>query len=275
LGRFGNRALWSITRLLLARVTDAPLNQVIEATGLAPWRNIMLESARSRSLDLVAVSPQLMPRDPAWDPAVRVTGYWSVADTSFQPDPALERVMQQAPVVIGFGSMMGFDPHKTTERILKAVKGLGRPVVIQAGWARLGASSLPSNVHIAGFTPHAWLFQRAAGVVHHGGAGTIGAALRAGVPQAIVWHVGAMPVWDRKLVQLGVAPKPRSHYNMDARWLRRTIDRMLQDSEMQARARSVGELVQREDGVGDAVRAIEEVVGKPAHGSRSSAQSSA
>ena len=69
---------------------------------------------------------------------------------------------RDAPVVIGVGSMMGFDPGKVTERIVKAVKGLERMVVIQAGWARLGASSLPENVHVAGFVPHAWLFQRAA-----------------------------------------------------------------------------------------------------------------
>jgi UDP:flavonoid glycosyltransferase YjiC (YdhE family) len=83
-------------------------------------------------------------------------------------------------------------------------------------------------------------------------------ALKASIPQAIVWHVGAMPVWDHKLVELGVAPQPRSH----RQWLRRTIDRVLNDGEMRERARDVGCVGQREDDVGYAVRAIEETVGR-------------
>lgn len=264
LGRLGNRALWSVTSTLLARITDRPLNQVVTAAGLRPWRNIMLDSGRSPSLDLIGVSPQLMPPDPGWGQATHAIGYLSVDQGTFQPSAELERATSVPPVVIGFGSMMGFDARKVTEQILTAVKGLDRPVVIQAGWARLGETELPPNVHVTGFVPHAWLFERAACVVHHGGAGTLGAALRAGIPQAIVWHVGAMPVWDRKLVALGIAPKPRSHHTLDARWLRRTIDRMLHDREMQARARSVGELVAQEDGPGTAVRLIEELVGKSA-----------
>ena len=260
LGRPLNRALWSLTAALLARASDRELNRVVSAAGLAPWHDILLEGARSSVLDLIAVSPQLMSPDPAWSPATRVTGYWFVPEPNFEPEPALERAMRDAPVVIGFGSMMGFDARAVTERIVSAVKGLDRSVVIQAGWARLGGVALPANVHVAGFVPHAWLFQRAACVVHHGGAGTIGAALRAGIPQAIVWHVGAMPVWDRKLVELGVAPKPRAHHDMSARWLRRTIERMLHDPHMQESARRVGRLVRAEDGLTDSVRAIEALV---------------
>jgi sterol 3beta-glucosyltransferase len=264
LGRTANRALWSLTAALLRRATDDELNRVVTAAGLAPWRDIMLDGARSQRLDLIAVSPQLMSPDPGWGAATRATGYWAVEDTRFQPDAALERVMQQRPAVIGFGSMMGFDPRRVTERIVEAVKGLDRQVVIQSGWAKLGASALPANVHVAGFVPHAWLFERGACVVHHGGAGTLGAALRAGIPQAIVWHVGAMPVWDRKLVELGVAPRPRSHRTMSARWLRGTLERLLTDRRMQERARTLGQLVKAEDGLGSAVRAIEEAVGKTA-----------
>lgn len=262
LGHCANRALWSLTAALLARASDRELNRVVTAAGLSPWRDILLEGARSQALDLIAVSPQLMSRDPGWSEATRVTGYWFVEEPNFVPDAALEQVARERPVVIGFGSMMGFDPDKVTARIVKAVRGLQRPVVIQSGWARLGGKTLPDHVHVAGFVPHAWLFQRAACVVHHGGAGTIGAALRAGIPQAIVWHVGAMPMWDRRLVAMGVATKPRSFRDLRARWLRRTIDRMLNDTQMQERARAVGRLVQTEDGIGDAVRAIEALVAR-------------
>ena len=39
----------------------------------------------------------------------------------------------------------------------------------QSGWAGLGDAEIPSNVFVARFVPHAWLFSRASCVVHHGG----------------------------------------------------------------------------------------------------------
>jgi len=260
LGRFCNRALWMLTAALLSRASDRELNHIVTAAGLAPWRSVLLDSARSSALELIAVSPELMTHDPAWGPNTRVTGYWSLAEAEFTPEPALERVARERPVVIGFGSMAGIDASKVTEQIVRAVRDLKRPVILQSGWAGLGASALPPNIHLVGNVPNAWLYERAACVVHHGGAGTIGAALRAGLPQGIVWHVAAGPIWDRKLTQLGVAPPPRSHHELTARWLRSTIDRMLTDTRMQEQARAVGQRVAREDGATTAVRAIENLV---------------
>jgi UDP:flavonoid glycosyltransferase YjiC (YdhE family) len=85
----------------------------------------------------------------------------------------------EPPIVIGFGSMTGFDAVAMTRAVVAAVRGLERKVVLQSGWAGLGDVDLPPNVIRAGFVPHAWLHERAACVVHHGGAGTTASALRA------------------------------------------------------------------------------------------------
>jgi sterol 3beta-glucosyltransferase len=260
LGRFGNRVLWSIGAKLLRRATDAALNQLVEAYGLDPWRDILLAASHSHTLDLIAVSERVLERDPSWGPATHMTGYWFVAQPDWLPDPALDELTRtKAPVVIGFGSMMGFDAGTLTRHVSEAVADLDRPVVIQAGWAALGAGSLPANVHVAGFVPHAWLFQRAACVLHHGGAGTTAAALRAGVPQAIVWHLGDQPVWGHKVAELGVGPRGISHRALDARWLRGAIDHMLSDTEMRSRAARMGAEIRAEHGVAVAVRAIEQL----------------
>lgn len=52
--------------------------------------------------------------------------------------------------------------------------------VVQTGWAGLDARD--DAVLTIGDAPHDWLFPRMAAVVHHMGAGTTGAGLRAGVP---------------------------------------------------------------------------------------------
>lgn len=259
LGRFGNRLAWKLAIGTVSRATDATLNRLVTANGLAPWRDILFDASHSRELDLIAVSERVVSRDPAWPPETQLTGYWFVDEPAWTPDRELEQFTSTPPVVIGFGSMMGFDPRAVTEQILKAVSGLDRPVVLQSGWAAIGAATLPSHVRAVGFVPHRWLFERAACVVHHGGAGTTAAALRAGVPQAIVWHLGDQPIWARKVAELGVGPKARHYRDFNARWLRRALERMLRDEPMRARAAQLGRELRLENGVARAVRAIEQL----------------
>jgi sterol 3beta-glucosyltransferase len=264
LGRFGNRLAWKVASESVRRATDATLNQLVVASGLAPWHDILFEASHSQTLDLIATSERVLPRDPAWPPATHMTGYWFVDEPAWKPDRELEAFTSTPPVVIGFGSMMGFDPAAVTEQIIEAVAGLERPVVLQSGWAAIGAAALPPHVRAIDFVPHRWLFERAACVVHHGGAGTTAAALRAGVPQAIIWHLGDQPTWGRKVAELGVGPKACSHRKFNARWLRRALERMLRDEAMRARAARLGHQLREEHGVARAVSLIEQTFGASA-----------
>jgi len=49
-------------------------------------------------------------------------------------------------------------------------------------------------------------FQKMAAVVHHGGASTTAASLRAGVPSIIVPFFADQPAWGQRLADLGVSP---------------------------------------------------------------------
>jgi sterol 3beta-glucosyltransferase len=160
-------------------------------------------------------------------------------------------------VVVGFGSMMGLDAKKTMETILEGARAFGKRVVVQSGWAGLSANDVPKNVHVASFVPHDWLFSRASCVVHHGGAGTTAAALRAGVPQTIVWHLGDQPTWGKRVAQCGLGLPTRSHHDLDAPWLRVTMERMATDETLKTRARAMGAEIAKEDGLACAVRELE------------------
>jgi UDP:flavonoid glycosyltransferase YjiC (YdhE family) len=208
---------------------------------------------------LMAYSRHLMPPGSDWPQNVHVTGYWFLdAAEKWTPPEGLTRFLDAGPppVYVGFGSMTLKDPRATLDTVLAAIAEVGCRAVISAGWGGLRAENLPANVFAIDEAPHGWLFPRMAAIVHHGGAGTTGASLRAGKPSVVVPFIFDQPFWAWRLNKVGVAPKAIPIGKLTAE----RLSNALQDSlggPMQIRARDLGEKVRAEDGLGAAVAAIE------------------
>jgi UDP:flavonoid glycosyltransferase YjiC (YdhE family) len=152
-------------------------------------------------------SPLVVPRPRDWHPGLTVCGYW------WPYDPPAEQLPQRlhdfldagpAPVFVGLGSPTVENPERVSRLIVRALRTAGLRGVMQAGWSGLHADG--DDMLTIGEVPHAALFPRMAAVVHHAGAGTTAAALRAGVPAVPmpVWFDGAF--WASRLTALGVSP---------------------------------------------------------------------
>ncbi|HSP81366.1 MAG TPA: nucleotide disphospho-sugar-binding domain-containing protein, partial [Myxococcaceae bacterium] len=109
------------------------------------------------------------------------------------------------------------------------------------------------DVFCADALPHDWLFPRVAAVVHHGGAGTTGAALRAGVPAIIVPFTMDQPFWGSRVAALGVGPTPLPRARLTQERLAEALRRTVADEAMRARAAALGARIRAEDGVAEAV----------------------
>ena len=96
-----------------------------------------------------------------------------------------------------------------------------------------------------------------AAVVHHGGAGTTGAALRAGKPTVICPFVGDQPFWGHRVATLGVGPAHIPQNQLTAKRLANAIGRSVADNDMRQRAATLGEKIRAENGVARAVEVIE------------------
>jgi sterol 3beta-glucosyltransferase len=93
--------------------------------------------------------------------------------------------------------------------------------------------------------------------VHHGGAGTTGAGLRAGVPNILVPFTSDQPFWAGRIRALGAGPEPILLRKLTAGRLAAAIDRALHDEPMRERCRGLGERIGAEDGT---ARAVEWVI---------------
>lgn len=216
---------------------------------------------------LYGISEAVLPKPPEWGPDVDVTGYWFLDEADgWTPPEALVRFLDQGPepVYLGFGSMSSRDPAETARLALAAVRATGCRAILHEGWGGMRAPELPDSVLAVGSVPHTWLFDRVAAVVHHGGAGTTAAAIRAGVPAVVVPFHGDQPFWARTVARLGLGPEPIPRRRLTAENLAHAIQRALSDPAMRRRAAEVGERVRAEDGVTTAVRVIEERLGASA-----------
>ncbi len=208
---------------------------------------------------LYGFSPLVIPKPDDWGEMVHVTGYWFLdGEPNWSPPPALEAFLKEGPppIAIGFGSMTNLQPQKTTDLVLQALAHNGQRAVLLSGWGGLRGVDLPASVFMIDAVPHDWLFARVAAVVHHGGAGTTAAGLRAGIPSVVVPFFGDQSFWAARIRALGVGPAAIPRRKLTAEGLAQAIQHVVSDESMQQRAADIGARIRAEDGVGRAAAII-------------------
>jgi UDP:flavonoid glycosyltransferase YjiC (YdhE family) len=201
---------------------------------------------------LYAYSPIVVPPPADWDESSVVTGYWFLdAPTAWQPSPELVAFLDSGspPVYVGFGSMAFHDVARQTTIVLRALQLAGQRAIVATGWGGLKSEEASASILVVDAVPHDWLFPRVAAVVHHGGAGTTGAGLRAGKPTVICPFVGDQSFWGWRVAALGAGPQPIPQLRLTAERLAEAIHTAVTDAKMQERAAALGAIIRVENGV--------------------------
>jgi UDP:flavonoid glycosyltransferase YjiC (YdhE family) len=106
------------------------------------------------------------------------------------------------PICFCFGSIAVESSSETVEMIDAACAELGERALICAGGSDLSDAPHSDHVKVVGPVNYAEIFPACRAVVHHGGAGTTAASLRAGTPTLILWTTGDQPLWGARIKQL-------------------------------------------------------------------------
>jgi UDP:flavonoid glycosyltransferase YjiC (YdhE family) len=203
---------------------------------------------------LACFSPAVVPRPDDWPSYVHLTGYWFLDEPTWQPPKELEEFLAAgtAPVYVGFGSMVPKDPAMTDRVVRTALRLAGVRGIVQGD-----PETSDEHVFAVRDVPHSWLFPRMAAVVHHGGAGTTAAGLRAGVPTVVAPFFGDQPYWGERVAALGAGPKPVPFAGMTVPRLARAVRQAVGSQDIAERAAELGRRISAEDGVARACALLE------------------
>lgn len=194
-----------------------------------------------------------------WGPNIDVVGFCflDLASNYVPPDSLVQWLKNgEAPIYIGFGSLPVEEPERMTQIIVQALEITGQRGIINKGWGGLGNLAEPKDfVYLLDNCPHDWLFIQCAAVVHHGGAGTTAAGLKAACPTTIVPFFGDQPFWGDQVHARGVGPVP---IPVDEFSLEKLVDaiRFMLDPKVKQQALELAKAMENEDGVAGAVQAF-------------------
>ena len=265
LGGTFNRFSYSIARQMMwqgFRSADKLARKKVLNLPPAPFWGLYKSDRFNQLPILNGFSPNVIPKPPDWDENIHITGYWFLdSDANWTPPGDLMDFMQSGspPVYVGFGSMSNRNPEETTDIILQALAKTQQRAIMLSGWGGMYKEKLPDNVFMLKSIPFSWLFPRVTAVIHHGGAGTTAAGLRAGVPSIIIPFFGDQFYWGQCVAKLGAGPEPIPRKKLTVERLARAIQEAVTDRAMHQNAIDLGAKIQEEDGINNAVSVIKHI----------------
>jgi rhamnosyltransferase subunit B len=249
-----------------------PYREFRRRLGLDPNHNPLFEGKFSDDLHLMMFSRALGKPQPDWPRRAVQTGfcfYDGQADTGKMPE-GLEEFLDagEPPLVFTLGSAAVMDARDFFEESARAATELNRRAVLLHGLSneplRMNINNgnpvvtTPGSDRIAGFeyAPYSRVFPRGACVVHQGGVGTTGQALRAGVPQLVMPYGHDQFDNAARCRRIGVAEMiGRDSYNCATAVT--ALGKLLSNPAYKRKAEAAKKIVDSEEGTGAACDAIE------------------
>lgn len=255
-----NRLLYGAVRSFIQLHYGPRINRVRRAHGL-PHRSarLMLESGRTAPLTLCCYAPEFGPLPPDAPPQALVVGFPvfdSESGAAAQLPAEVEAFLDAGPppLIFTLGSFAVHAAGNFYAEAMAAARRLGQRAILLTGGPL--AIDGGEDVLCVPYAPHSLLFPRASAIIHHGGAGTTGQALRAGKPQIVVPHMGDQFDNGWRIERMGVGRNlPASRFS--AARVVPMLAALMADAPARAEAQRVAALIAAADPAAAAAIAIE------------------
>lgn len=206
------------------------------------------------------ISSYLFKEVKSWENKVYIPGFFYLdIENQVLDEKIIEFVNNgKEPIVISFSSMPLKDADSFKEKLIKALISTNNRAIILVGNSGIRLES-NENIMVIKSAPHTLLFPLAKGIIHHGGVGTMAAALKSGKPQIIIPFSVDQPFWANRLYKLGYALKPLKELEVTTDEL---ISRFkeLDNFEVNKKALEIKEVLLKENGTEKAIEYIENYI---------------
>jgi UDP:flavonoid glycosyltransferase YjiC (YdhE family) len=268
------RAGWLVNRALLefgklaTRSWWKPVRQLRREAGLRVACDPVFRDKFSPHLVLALFSRCLAEPQPDWPKRTIQPGFaffdqpGSGPDGGGKSDPQLQDFLDagDAPIIFTLGSTAVNHPGNFYPASLEAARRLGRRALLIGAAPGIGSgmSSNGPGIMTAPYADYSRVFPHAAAIVHQGGSGTTGQALRAGKPQLIVPFGWDQPDNGERVARLGAGLcLARKQYSSERATT--IMARLLEDEAIRARALEAAAQIRRENAITEACDAVESI----------------
>ncbi|NBO79218.1 MAG: glycosyltransferase, partial [Actinobacteria bacterium] len=248
---FASAGLWTSDLKVLNKLTYKGIELAEKLFFLETYKLSKKLKVKKSQHDLAIslVSPALLKRPHDWPANSYVVGPWYQERIEELSPEITEFIDRKDTIYAGFGSMKKKNPEKLARTIIEACKELDLQLIINRGWGGLELPNLykadPSIRFVAGIS-HAKVFPKVKAIMHHGGVGTVHAALRAGTVSIIVPFIVDQPWWADRLNRLNLGPKalPLRKFTKD-----NVMKRIIETTKYQDNVKNIANLMKQDNGV--------------------------
>lgn len=180
---------------------------------------------------LCLVSNSLVKQPTDWPKSAHLVGPWLAKDSNEELDVELDKFLEKPTIYVGFGSMSDAKFSKRVSQISEAIIDMGYQVLLVTGWGSVDSNlkiSDSKKILIRNSVPHSKVFPKVLVAIHHGGAGTVHAALMNGTPSVIVPFIADQRWWAQKLYEKNLGPKALSKNRLSNSKLQKAIRQALE-----------------------------------------------
>lgn len=256
IGRAINQGIWKIGGKLTQRVMAPVLDPFRVSKGL-PRRDDYCFGALSERMNLLLYSQHFAHREPDYSSEKVQAGFCFQEATGWTPPPDLTEFLENGPKpwLFTLGTVAVMNPRGFYEAAVESVRGTSDRAILLTGRPENLPENLPPNVKALAYAPHEWIMPRCAAVAHQCGMGTLGQALRAGIPSVGSPFAFDQPNNAMRLEGLGVGMtlRPQQRSAVD---LRKAFEKLLTNGSVE-RASAIGEKIRNENGSQRAAELLE------------------
>lgn len=265
---FLNTATQALQELVNWNGKKDDINRVRRSFGLPAVRSSLFKRIQTQSIPFLgAWSPQLFPQPNDWGAEKLVTGAWRLPNSvrthigDHEAPPKLVQWLDagDAPFFFSFGSMPLLDPANVVQACIEATRKHKVRIIFGAGWSDIRALQhvgTDAIYFLSESVNHEWLFERCAGVIHHGGSGSTATSAAAGCPTWVFSLFLDQPFWGSRVQKLGIGGHTPYTQFSTATFEKALLH--LREPHVIKRAKELGTRMSRENGAENAARFIQE-----------------